>query len=145
MGEEWLRQRHHPPYYKTLYHHHDFEAVTLKWQLYKVSLTVHMRHDVVKWQSFANISRVNLCTLDKKFKFLILFFQDFYSGGFVYLILSIDKSENTINKSNFKNLLLPVFRNKMLYKLGYDWYINKPLSKSPWEMESSITGKLGVC
>ena len=29
MGAEWLRQRHHSPYFKTLNHHYDSEAVIL--------------------------------------------------------------------------------------------------------------------
>ena len=29
MGEEWLRKGHRSPYYKSLYHQNDFEAVIL--------------------------------------------------------------------------------------------------------------------
>ena len=30
LQQEWLWQKHHSPYYKTLYHQNDFEAVFFK-------------------------------------------------------------------------------------------------------------------
>ena len=45
-GAEWLRQRHHLSYYKTLYHQHYFETVILrlKEKLHNVSLIINLNN-----------------------------------------------------------------------------------------------------
>ena len=67
-----------------------------------------------------------------------------YWGDFRYLKLSLQKSENTVNRH--KNpIFCHVFRNKMRCNSGYEWYINKPFCKFLHYIALNKTGKFGVC
>ena len=91
-------------------------------------LNMQYRHFLIK-NAQKSINFLNWMlnkTKIKMFFFLsvdILEFKCFYRGTLGRLISSLHKSENTS--------FLPSFYNKLLYKLGYECWMTKPLCKNP--------------
>ena len=60
------------------------------------------------------------------------------------MFLPLNKSDNTVN-----NPFCPIFMNKLFYKSGYEWYMNKPpqyMSKpSEYTVDKNKSGKFSVC
>ena len=82
-------------------------------------------------------------------KFLFHFVDILESKVFTERILDIflyHSINQKILSLVIKNIyFLPVFRNKMFYKSGSEWYMNKPLCKNLQNIDRNQSGKFGVC